>query len=143
MENNNKNSLLCQPLWELTLLSVLSFGLYYFYWFYLNWKFMKETGKVKINPIWLTIPLFFPVFNFFIPYFLFKNIYSFLNPKDKNIINHLKALMITFTFVWIYTYYYQPMPYKVLAYFAFIPILIVQFSVNKFYKEVEINEQQT
>ncbi len=45
---------------KLLVLSVCTFGIYEFYWFYKNWKFVKENRGLKIMPFWRTIfsPLF-------------------------------------------------------------------------------------
>lgn len=36
---------------KLIILSIVSFGLYEFYWFYKNWKIVKDHEKSKISPI--------------------------------------------------------------------------------------------
>ncbi len=45
---------------KLLVLSVCTFGIYEFYWFYKNWKFVKEKQGLKIMPVWRAIfsPLF-------------------------------------------------------------------------------------
>jgi hypothetical protein len=45
---------------KLLVLSVCTFGIYECYWFYKNWKFVKENKGLKIKPVWRAIfsPLF-------------------------------------------------------------------------------------
>ncbi len=45
---------------KLLVLSVCTFGIYEFYWFYKNWKFVKENQGLKIMPFWRAVfsPLF-------------------------------------------------------------------------------------
>jgi hypothetical protein len=61
---------------KLIVLSVFTFGIYELYWFYKNWKFLKETQDLKIEPFWRT---------FFAPFFcysLFKRIQEYAKKNN-------------------------------------------------------------
>ena len=50
---------------RVVLLTVLSSGLYLFYWFYLTWKQLaSETGD-EHRPVWHALTLFIPIYNLF------------------------------------------------------------------------------
>ena len=40
------------PIARLILMSIASFGLYQFYWFYKNWRYIKERQGLNISPFW-------------------------------------------------------------------------------------------
>ena len=63
-----------QAPWRLVLLSVLTSGIYDFYWFYRNWKHLKIHKKLNIRPVWRTVGLFVPIYGVFLGYWQFKNI---------------------------------------------------------------------
>lgn len=48
------------PIWKFILLSFTTYGLYELFWFYKNWKFLKEKDKLSISPFWRTV--FAPIF---------------------------------------------------------------------------------
>jgi hypothetical protein len=50
---------------RVVLLSVVSSGLYFFYWLYLTWKHLEsETGEIHY-PVWHTLTLFVPIYGLF------------------------------------------------------------------------------
>ena len=63
-ERINKNEFSSEtPLWHFIILSVATYGIYELYWFYKNWKFLREYNQMKgISPIFRT--LFSPIFVF-------------------------------------------------------------------------------
>jgi len=46
-------------------MSVLSWGLYLFYWFYLTWKQYRNHTKEEAYPIWHALSLVVPIYAFF------------------------------------------------------------------------------
>jgi hypothetical protein len=38
--------------WQLITFSLVSFGVYQFYWIYKNWQYLKEREGLKIKPFW-------------------------------------------------------------------------------------------
>lgn len=69
-----------QPPWKLVLLSIFTFTLYEFYWFYRNWKHLKAHKNLDISPGWRTVGLFVPLYYIFMIHGQFKDIrdYAFL-----------------------------------------------------------------
>jgi hypothetical protein len=63
-----------QQIWQLILLSFLSFGLYAIYWFYRTWRQLKESKDLDISPGWRTLGLLVPILNFVLIYELFRDI---------------------------------------------------------------------
>lgn len=45
--------------------SILSFGLYFFYWFYLTWKQLASETNENHYPVWHALTLFVPIYNLF------------------------------------------------------------------------------
>jgi fatty acid desaturase len=43
-----------QPIWQLVLLSTFTFGLYEIYWFYRNWKQLRDEDNLDVNPLGAT-----------------------------------------------------------------------------------------
>ncbi len=55
-------------IWKLIILSIFTFGLYPFYWFYKNWTYVDRTTDKRINPALKAV--FYPIS----AYFLFRRI---------------------------------------------------------------------
>ena len=51
---------------RIIVLSILSFGLYFYYWFYLTWKHYRDYTGTENYPFWHALTLFVPI------YFLFR-----------------------------------------------------------------------
>ena len=51
---------------RLAVMTVLSFGTYLFYWFYLTWKqYRDHTGELVVYPVWHALALWVPIYNLF------------------------------------------------------------------------------
>ncbi len=64
---------------KLLVLSVCTLGIYEIYWFYKNWKFVKENQGLKIMPFWRA------VFSPFFCYSLFKAVREHAKRNDVNV----------------------------------------------------------
>ncbi len=53
------------PLWRVAVMTVLSAGLYLFYWFYLTWKQYRDSTDEEAYPVWHALTLFVPIYNLF------------------------------------------------------------------------------
>ncbi len=53
------------PLWRVTTMTLLSGGLYIFYWFYLTWKHYRDSTGDEAYPVWHALTLFVPIYAFF------------------------------------------------------------------------------
>ncbi|MFH1389762.1 MAG: hypothetical protein ABIH56_03455, partial [Candidatus Margulisiibacteriota bacterium] len=63
-----------QPIWQLILLTLFTLGFYQIYWFYRNWKQLKEQNNLIISPGWRTAGLFVPILGLLLIYDQFKMI---------------------------------------------------------------------
>ena len=50
---------------RIVLLSILTYGLYLLYWFYLTWKHYRDHTKKEAYPVWHALTLFVPVYGLF------------------------------------------------------------------------------
>jgi hypothetical protein len=59
----------CFPvsLMKLTVMSIVTLGLYELYWFYKNWTLIKERGKLEIAPFWRAFFAYFFCYQCFSP----------------------------------------------------------------------------
>ena len=56
-------------LWRVGIFTLLSFGLYYFYWMYVSWKHLAaEMPEKEFHPVWHALSQFVPIYNFVILY---------------------------------------------------------------------------
>ncbi len=107
---------------KLVVLSVATLGIYELYWFYENWKLIKEREKLDIMPFWRAF------FGFFFCHSLFKHI------KD-SAGSHGVAVTFgpgTLTLAWILLTlcWRLPDPFWLISYFAVAAFLPVQKTVN-------------
>jgi len=63
-----------QPIWRLLVMLIISSGLYIIYWFYRNWKYLRDYEGEEIRPVFRTICLFIPLVSIVLLYFQFKRI---------------------------------------------------------------------
>jgi len=57
-----------QPLHHLVLLSVFTLGLYEVYWFWRNWRDLRDNVGIDTKPAWRTVGLLVPIVNVAIVY---------------------------------------------------------------------------
>ncbi len=50
---------------RIIVVSILSFGLYFFYWFYLTWKHYRDYTRTENYPFWHALTLFVPIYYLF------------------------------------------------------------------------------
>ena len=53
------------PIERVILMSVISYGLYLFYWFYVTWKQYRDYTKREAYPVWHALTLSVPVYGLF------------------------------------------------------------------------------
>ena len=62
-------------LWRVGILTLLSFGFYYFYWMYVSWKHLAaEMPGKEFHPFWHLMSQFVPIYNFVVLYQHFRTI---------------------------------------------------------------------
>ena len=56
------------PLPRVLFMTVLSYGLYLFYWFYLTWKQYRDHTRTEVFPVWHALTLLVPIYALFRTY---------------------------------------------------------------------------
>jgi hypothetical protein len=113
------------------LLCIVSFGIYEIYWFYKNWKFIKENNKLNISPFWRAI------FAYFFAYGLFKNIFALA--KEKGYKGEHSPGFLTFCFIAISILWKLPDPYWLISMFSFLPLTAVVKVLNYYWRQEQPN----
>jgi len=77
------------PIKKFTTMLVVTYGIYFLYWFEKNWQLIKRERQSDISPFWRTIGLFIPFLNFFLIYRQFEEIKNLA--KENGINNTFSA----------------------------------------------------
>jgi len=120
------------PLWKFALLSLVTFGVYEFVWFYKNWKLLNKEGELNISPFWRT---------FFAPFFavsLAGNLQKYL--KSKNVTCDYSPRVVGIGYLFIFSLWKLPDPYWLISSFSFIPLLLLVNSMNTYWMKEEGEE---
>jgi hypothetical protein len=89
-----------QTPWRLVILSFMTFNIYQLYWFYRNWRDLKNHKKLEdYSPILYTIFLFVPILNIYFIYSQFKDIQEFA--KQSGCKTYVSPGWLTFFFVFL------------------------------------------
>jgi len=122
-----------QPLWHFVLLSITTFGLYYIYWFYRNWKYLKAYKGLDISPIKRTVGLFIPIYNFLIVY---DQLYEIRDlARDGGVDKLYTPGWIFFGYLIFNAFGILPLPdpYWLLSFLSVVPLAIVQNTLNSYW----------
>jgi hypothetical protein len=113
---------------KLSIMSVVTFGLYEFYWSYRNWKQASRLSGEKLNaPI---RAVFYPLTS----YFLFRRIDDY-GAKRRTRLPMGAGTLAFFLFV-LNALWRLPDPYWLVSFASFLPLLAVQATVNEINREV-------
>jgi hypothetical protein len=110
------------------LLCLVTFTIYELYWFYKQWKLIKE--KQKLSPFWRAF------FSIFYVDSLFKRLNKLAQGKGYKRNLHTGWL----AGIWIigsYVMWRLPDPYWLVSYLTFLPILPVVTAMNHYYEKTE------
>jgi hypothetical protein len=131
----NKKYSNAQPLWHLILLDSITFGFYFFYWSYRNWKHLNDYKNLGINPIEKALFLLIPIVGFAFAWEQFVAFDDFSKETKAR---------TTFSPVWMMTGFIVfnimwrlPDPYLLLGFLTVAPIALVQRSLNSAWVKVE------
>jgi hypothetical protein len=107
---------------KLLIMSLCTLSTYEFFWFYTNWKLIKEREKSSISPFWRTF------FGYFYCHALFSNIRA--TARDKNVEVNLPAgplatSWIVLSFLWL-----LPDPFAWVSFLSIVVLLPVQVAAN-------------
>lgn len=118
-----------QPVWQVVALSLATFGLYYFYWYYKSWRQVSQyTGK-KMSPGWRTVGLLVPILGLVFTYDLFDDVQQMLTMRGMRPTiraGWLLVMLIAFGSCWRF-----PGSVGYLGLLAVVPIAIVQSDMNR------------
>lgn len=107
---------------KLAVLSVATFGLYEIYWFYKNWKEIKEQGGGKVSPFWRAL------LSILFSYSLFKRVLT--SAKENGYTkDYSSGLLFIIYFFWVNSYRLPGMLW-IISFMSFVPLLTVQDAIN-------------
>lgn len=89
-----------QALWRLIILYLITFGLYYIYWFYRNWKHLKIHKNLNISPGLRTAGLLVPILNILFIYRQFRDINNFAKQAGCTAYSSPGWLAIGYALLW-------------------------------------------
>lgn len=122
-----------QPISRLVILTVLTFGLYEIYWFYRNWKHLKDYHKLDINPVLRTIGLFVPVLGLVLIYDQLKDIKYY--SQAAGIEESFSPGMILLLIIIFNIFSSLPKPYWMLSFLSVLPLIVVQRVLNSYWEK--------
>jgi hypothetical protein len=108
---------------KLALMSVCTFGLYHFFWFYRQWKAIRERTGQELNA---------PIRSFFYTltaYFLFRAIGEQARAAQVKV--SVEAGMMAIMLFILAALPHLPAPYSLFGWLGFLPLLRVQAAVNE------------
>jgi len=122
---------------KLVIMSIFTFNFYLIYWFYKNWKYIRDDSGKYIMPFWRAI------FSVFFYHSLFKTIKEFA--YKHNIDNNSNIVAWTVLYVIFTISGYLPEPFWIIGLFILICILPMQTLINNInytlHPEVKINDK--
>ncbi len=102
-------------------LSVCTFGIYQFYWFYTNWKIIKRREGSNISPFWRTF------FIFLFCYALFDRIRK--SAASLNAETAINPSLLTAAWIGISLAVNLPEPYMLIGFFQVLALVPIQRAV--------------
>ena len=113
---------------KLTIMTVGTWGIYEFYWFYQNWKSVRQLTGEKLNaPV---RALFYPLTSFS----LFPRIRD-QGQRLQVAFTVRPGVLATVVLLWN-ALWRLPDPYWIISFLGFVPLLYVQSAVNKINQQV-------
>jgi len=119
---------------HLVLLSVLTLGVYEFYWFYRNWRDLRDHAGLDVNPALRTIALLVPFVNIFFVYQQLRLIREiaetageevFYAPGILTLVFFTVAALSNLTMIWA------------ISLLTVFPLVPVQATLNRYWRRVE------
>jgi len=122
-----------QPISHFIVLMLATYGLYFFYWFYRNWKQFKLHQKLEIKPGWLTVGVFIPIVNVILLYRQFKYIRG--SAESRGVKKLYSPGWVLFGYLFLNAMGAKLSdPFWLLGFFSIWPIAIVQGVLNSYWK---------
>jgi fatty acid desaturase len=125
-----------EKLWKAALLSIITFGLYYYYWFFINLRFLgkyvfKDRNHENIK--WMAVLLAIPIANLLIIITVFGNIMELNKYSDKKAF-FAPLFWAIFFMISFYCHKFDNYLYC-LFFLTVIPILYMQNELNKYFRK--------
>ncbi|MFC1485467.1 zinc ribbon domain-containing protein [Candidatus Latescibacterota bacterium] len=108
---------------KLIIMSLCTFGIYEIYWFYKNWKLIKERTEQKMLPFWRA------VFAIFFCYPLFKSIKN--SAYVHGVQSNISPGWLTFAYIALFVTWRLPDPIWLLCFLTFLPLISPQEVINE------------
>ena len=70
-----------QPAWQMVVLSLMTLWLYHVYWFYRNWRDLRDQVGLRIDAGWRAAGILVPVLNFFLALRQFREVKQMASAK--------------------------------------------------------------
>jgi hypothetical protein len=108
---------------KFSLMSLTTFGVYELYWFYRNWRIIRDRDQSQISPFWRA---------FFAPLWTFSMGSHFTEEaKDKNLSLTLPVVALGVTYLLMSALWRLPDPYWLVSFLTFIPLLPFDFAARR------------
>ncbi len=107
---------------KLIVLSVCTMGIYELYWYYKNWRLIKERENLDIMPFWRAF------FAYFFCYSLFLKVRATAN--SLSVTRSIAAGPLALSWIIVTILWQLPDPYWLVTYFAVLFLIPVQILVN-------------
>jgi hypothetical protein len=124
-----------QPVLRFVLLSFFTLGIFNIYWYYRNWKHLKNFRNVNISPGWKTVGLFIPLVGFVLIYGAHRD-YKYLI-EEEAVNRKLYPGWIILILIVCAIMTRLPGAYWLLGYLSIIPLAIVQGVLNDLWAKVQ------
>jgi tetratricopeptide (TPR) repeat protein len=118
---------------KLVVMSLCTFGIYGFYWFYRNWQFLKDKHKLNIRPFWRA------VFSIFFCHSLFKHIKEYA--KQYDVQTGISPGWLTFFYILLSISIELPGFAWQMSLLNFLPLLPVQGVINNLNARLSPNSE--
>lgn len=115
------------PVWKFIMLSIITFGIYELFWFYGNWKFIKQERGLKVSPFWRS---------WFSPLFagsLAGHLLDYLGEKKSP--NDFSPVSIGIFYFILSVLWKLPDPYWLISVFTFVPLLPLLTAMNSYWQK--------
>ena len=126
---------------HLVILSITTYRLYELYWFYRNWKHLKEHKRLNINPLLKTLSLLIPFYSIYVIYKQFEEIKEMVGDCKMYSPLNLALCYGLFSMLSIRLAFRLPDPYSLLS---FIPdvlsvyiLVLIQRASNCYWDKVQ------
>lgn len=113
---------------KFAIFTIISFGLYYIYWFYRSWKIVNILGGKKHRPLLLTLGLAVPLLNLYLISLLFEEIKQIA--VERNYKLSFSPFFSMFMFLILQGLWKLPNYYTYIGALSFLPLVPVQLAIN-------------